>query len=156
MDSSKVGLEGSLPMSNIWLFYVILIAVTIVGASLYFGRQLTILYVAAFVLFELALNLPVTRFLKAYYERNLIGYSLLFFTVRDEVRFCLFSNHEDPPVVVDCDDIAFTMPLNGFPARCYVLQRHGGGWRDLPWVAGASDMKDPIHPALTLSRIEEA
>lgn len=96
-----------------------------------------------------------TNSISDFFCRNVIGYSMLFCSVRGMLSFRLFYNGDDPPLVPECDDVAFTIRLGGWIPSSYVLELAGNEWRKLPWAIEASDLTDPTNPILTVCRVED-
>lgn len=101
------------------------------------------------------LNSVFTSSFADYCRRNVIGYSILFCSVRGMLSFRVFYNDDDPPLVPECDDVAFTLPLGGWIRKSYVLELSGGGWKHLPWAVGVGNISDPTNPKLTVCRVDE-
>lgn len=90
-----------------------------------------------------------------YCRRNVVGYSMLFCSVRGMLSFRVFYNGDDPPLVPECDDVAFTVRIGGGIGSTYVLELVGKEWKKLPWSVEASDLTDPTAPILTVCRVED-
>jgi hypothetical protein len=115
---------------NRWPFVFMVLAVVVVFLRL--GWEGVMFFLIFTFGFEVMFRLPLLRYLRQYFERNVVGYSILLYTSGGRLKHLVIANNGEVPLV-ECDDIAFTLPLSGWIAPLYTLERKGEGWRDLPW-----------------------